>query len=166
MSSLRARAALVLLNLTLLSTIVWLVEQGVRRSIDVAVASPLPVEYAVDAGARGPVTDPSKEIGAALDRPLPSDVEPAVVDAGPVVSPLAERFRLLLVSEDRDDPARSTAIVASPAGEQRTVMVGDHLEDHEVVRIGVESVGNDRQAVLVVEHDGERHELRTEGARP
>lgn len=168
MGSLRARGALVLLNLVLLATIVWLVQHAARHSVTTAVAAgPLPVEYAVDAAARGAVVDPSKTIGAALDRPVPPDER--AVEAAEVRSdeaPLAARFRLLLVSEDREDPARSTAIVASAAGDQRTVMIGDRLDDREVVHMGVEMVGNDRQALLVVEREGRREELRTEGARP
>lgn len=168
MGSLRARGALVLLNLVLLATIVWLVQHAVRRSVTPAVAAgPLPVEYAVDAASRAPAVDPSGEIGAALDRPLPLDERaPETTEARPVEVPLSTRFRLLLVSEDREDPARSTAIVASASGDQRTVMVGDRLDDHEVVHIGVETAGNDRQALVVVERDGRRQELRTEGARP
>lgn len=168
MGSLRARGALVLLNLVLLAAIVWLVQQAVRRAAPLApLAGPSPVEYAVDGAPSGPAGDPSDEIGAALDRPLVPDEHdetPAVVGPGEV--PLASRFRLLLVSEDRDDPARSTAIVASSSGDQRTVTIGDRLGDHEVVHMGVEVAGNERQALLVVERDGRREELRTEGARP
>lgn len=170
MGSLRARGALVLLNLVLLATIVWMVQHAVRRSTPAPVEGPLPVhspvDYAVDAGARGPIADPSAEIGAALDRPLPPIEEAAPVVEPEDAPPLAGRFRLLLVSEDPEDPARSTAIVASSSGDQRTVTIGDQLGDHEVVHIGVDSSGHERQAVLVVERDGRRHELRTEGARP
>lgn len=166
MSSLRARGALVLLNLALLSTIVWLVAHAVRRATTVAVLGPSPVEYAIDTARKDePAADAPSAISAALDPPQPpveptAAVAPTAARAPEGEPPLSARFRLLLVSEDREDPGRSTAIVASPGGFQRTLTVGDRLEDHEVVHIGLEVDGEERHPLVVVERDGRRQELR------
>ncbi|MCO5170552.1 MAG: hypothetical protein M9894_29815 [Planctomycetes bacterium] len=164
MGSLRARVALVLLNLALLSAIVFLVQHAVRRRPATDLGGPLPRELAVEASGRAATGDPSREIGAALDPSRPQPASTAATPPPPVdEGALRARFRLLLVSEDRADPGRSTAIVASTSGgQQRTVMVGDDLDGYEVVQLGVEVDGQERRALLVVRRGEERQELRTE----
>jgi hypothetical protein len=158
----RARFALVLLNVALFGAIVYLGQHAARRATaDHEVAGPLPVEYAVADGRGEATSDPSREIGAQLDRPLPPVVAPG---PGPTEQPpaLATKFRLLLVSEDRQDPSRSTAIVASSAGDQRTVTVGDQLDGFGIVHIGVHGEGDERRARLVAARGEERVTLQTE----
>lgn len=166
MGSRYARVALVLLNLALLSAIVFLVQHAVRRRPATAYTGPLPRELAVEAGGRAAVADPSREIGEALDPPPPvTGASSEVVPPPAVVDPaaLAGRYRLLLVSEDRQDPERSTAIVASSSGgQQRTVMIGDDLDGYEVVALEVQVDGNERRALLVARRGDQRQELRTE----
>ncbi|MBX3472648.1 MAG: hypothetical protein KF878_37830 [Planctomycetes bacterium] len=165
MGSRYARVALVLLNLALLSAIVFLVQHAVRRRPATAYTGPLPRDLAVEAGGRAAVADPSREIGEALDPPPPVTETSEVTPPPPVVDPaaLAGRYRLLLVSEDRQDPERSTAIVASSSGgQQRTVMIGDDLDGYEVVALEVQVDGNERRALLVARRGDQRQELRTE----
>jgi hypothetical protein len=165
----RARIALVLLNVALLAAIVWLAQHAVRHVSSVEVPpGPLPTQLAVEGAPAGPASDPSGAVGAALDRPLPppalaiDDRPPPVVK----VPPLGDRFRLLVVFENREDPARSTAIVAARSGEQRTLACGDTLEGRTVVGVAVFGEGDERRAVLVLERDGEREVLRTERPAP
>lgn len=164
MDSLRARAALVLLNLTLLGGVVWLGRHALQPAPEpVELEGSRPVAYALEGGAaRAERGDLPRTIGQELDRPLP----PAeAAPAGPPPPPpaaLASSYRLLLVSEDRDDPRRSTAIVGATAGNQRTVMVGEDLDGFEIIHIGLEGEGDETRGVLTGERDGQREDLRTE----
>lgn len=164
MDSLRARAALVLLNLTLLGSVVWLGKHALQPATPPAdLADARPLAYALDGAARVARTDLPEQIGAELDRPLPP--APAL-PAGPPPPPpaaLGSSYRLLLVSEDRDDPRRSTAIVGTTAGPQRTVTVGEDLGGFMIIYIGLEDDGDDDcRGVLVGERDGQREDLRTD----
>jgi len=164
----RARVALVLLNLTLLGSVVWLGKHALQPLAQPAeLDGARPLAYALDGGAHDPDHlrgDLSKQIGAELDRPRPPE---AVAPAGPPPAPpaaLGSSYRLLLVSEDRDDPARSTAIVGATGGPQRTVMIGEDLGGFMIIHIGVEAEGDRCRGVLTGERGGQREDLRTEGS--
>lgn len=163
MNGSRARIALVLLNLGLFAAIVYLGQHGVRRAAHADSPGPLPVEYAVQPQPTA-AGDPSREIGAQFDPPIVVERR----EQGEVAPLVTARFKLLLVSEDREDPTRSTAIVASTTGDQqRTVAVGDLLDGFGIVHIGVHGDGDERRATLIAEREGERVTLQTErGARP
>jgi hypothetical protein len=162
--SLRARVALVLLNLTLLGGVVWLGRHALRPAPEpVEFEGSRPVAYALDGGAvRGERGDLPTTIGQELDRPLPPAPAPPSGPPPPPPAALGAGYRLLLVSEDRDDPRRSTAIVGATAGTQRTVMIGEELDGFEIIHIGLEGEGDATRGVLTGERDGRREDLRTE----
>lgn len=167
MSSLRARVALVILNLGLLGSVIWLGKhalQPIPQPAELAGApANRPLSYALGDGARAERGDLPEEIGAELDRPRPVEAAPSGPPPPPPAA-LRSGFRLLLVSEDRDDPSRSTAIVGATAGTQRTVTIGEDLGGFEIIHIGLEGEGDACRGVLTGERDGQREDLRTAGS--
>jgi hypothetical protein len=123
-----------------------------------------PVRYDLPPSERGQSLAMFASIWTTLDRPEP-EPEPVIVEqqvapaeAGPA-SP-DRLFEVILVMEDADE-TRSSAIVQRRGGSsQRSVGVGDRLDDGSlVVAIQVRLQGDERTAVLLLERGQQTFEL-------